>query len=138
MDALPDVITSEAGELPTRLSCPDCSGVLTVHAEGARHHLVLTCRVGHQFSVTDLLIAKEERLEDRLWASLHGLQELCELLQDLGVFADRHGVGHLRTSFTERAARANADAGVIRMIIENNRALELDGSVTRIRGGRPL
>jgi hypothetical protein len=69
--------------------------------------------------------------------ALHGLQ-LSELLQDLGVSADRHGVDQLWLIFAERAACANADAGVIRMIIENNRALALDETVGRIRGGEPL
>ncbi len=51
MEALPDTVTTGKGEISTWLACPQCAGVLTVHAEGAHHHLIFTCRVWHKFSV---------------------------------------------------------------------------------------
>jgi hypothetical protein len=47
------------------LSCPDCCGSLSVQPEGKRSDLVFECRVGHTYSVDDLLIAKEERIRAR-------------------------------------------------------------------------
>jgi two-component system chemotaxis response regulator CheB len=105
MKALPDTVTTGKGEISTRLACPQCAGVLTVHAEGAHHHLIFTCRVGHKFSVRELVAGKEDRLEEYLWEALHGLEEMAALLHDLSAYAERQGVGHLRGIFEERAGR---------------------------------
>src|SRR5262245_9817807 len=120
----------------TRLSCPDCSGVLTIEAQGEHGHLTLIRRVGHKYSLPDLLVAKEERLEERLWAALHGIQELAELLEDLLAYADRQHLPQIGKAFRVRAKRAVEDGIVLRRIIEENRAVELNDEAVQIRGGQ--
>jgi two-component system chemotaxis response regulator CheB len=119
----------------TRVSCPDCSGVLTIEAQGEHGHLTLMCRVGHKYSIPDLLVAKEERLEERLWAALHGLQELAELLADLLAYANRQRLIQISKALRQRAKRSTEDGIVLRRIIEENRAVELNDEAAQIRGG---
>jgi two-component system chemotaxis response regulator CheB len=132
--ALPDRISSGTGPQVTRVSCPDCSGVISVEAEGHRGHLRLSCRVGHRFSLPDLLAAKEDRLEGRLWEALHSLVEMAELLEDLIAYAERQELDTVARSFHDRAARAREQAGLLRRIIEENLALELSDDAGRIHG----
>jgi two-component system chemotaxis response regulator CheB len=72
-----------AGAQPTGLSCPDCQGVLTVRVEGGAGHLHFLCRIGHAYSLRDLLSAMEERIEARLWMAVVACEELEAALRDL-------------------------------------------------------
>jgi hypothetical protein len=69
----------------TGVSCPDCGGSLSVESEGKRADLVFRCRIGHTYSLTELLVAKEERLHAQLWTAYTALMELQALLHDLAV-----------------------------------------------------
>src|SRR5437867_3895235 len=83
------------GERATRISCPDCAGVLGVRVDGDRGHSMFVCRVGHTFSMRDLLVGKEQQIEARLWSAVVALEELVEILDDFGQRARRQGVaGH--------------------------------------------
>jgi hypothetical protein len=77
----------------------------------------------------------EERLEARLWAALHGLQELAELLADLRHYAERQRLTQIGTAFGQRAKRNTENGMALRRIIEENRAVELSDEAARIRGG---
>ena len=74
-----------------------CAGVLAVQREG-RGTLAFLCRVGHSLSVDELLLAKEEKIEDDMWANVRGLEELLALLSDLEAYAVRNG-GRARSQF---------------------------------------
>jgi hypothetical protein len=67
------------GDVPevTGIACPDCCGVLAVRIEGRDKELSFVCRIGHTDDVTELLSAKEEALEDRLWSAVTGFEELA-------------------------------------------------------------
>src|SRR5262245_54918209 len=99
MTMLPSDVRPGDGEQVTRLSCPDCPGVLAVEFEGAKGHLALKCLLGHRYSISDLLAAKEERIEERLWAALYAVQELADLLDDLRVYARRNELSRTDQSF---------------------------------------
>ena len=45
---------------------------------------MFVCRVGHTFSMRDLLVGKEEQIEARLWSAVVALEELVEILDDFG------------------------------------------------------
>src|SRR5256885_12756117 len=62
MYALPPGIAADRLEV-TRISRPDCRGVLAVKSEGRDDSLVFECRVQHTYDLADLLAAKEDRLE---------------------------------------------------------------------------
>ena len=96
--------------------------MLAVHTEGTRSDLVFECRVGHTFTVQELLVAKEERLHDRLWTSYTALAELVALLTDLAAH-DRSDDCARR--YGDRRARARAQGEGLRRLIDDNRPLAL-------------
>ena len=110
----------------TGLSCPDCGGVLKVETQGRDATLVFECRIGHTFDVPELLAAKEERLEEHLWAANTLLEELAELLTDLTQLGDgdRQDAGAVR-AFRERAGRAKGNAAAVRRVIRESRPVDL-------------
>ena len=104
------------------VSCPDCCGSLSVEPEGKRADLVFECRVGHTYSVTDLLVAKEERLHARLWVAYTALMELVALLDDL---AARDADTDDGRRYRERSEVARLQAARLRRLIEDNAPLRL-------------
>ena len=113
----------------TGVSCPDCDGSLSVEPEGKRADLVFKCRVGHTYSVTELLVAKEERLHARLWTAYTALMELEALLHDL---AAREANEDGRRRYGERSEVARRQAGRLRRLIEDDTPVTLpaDGEPT--------
>ena len=104
------------------VSCPDCCGSLSVQPEGKRADLVFECRVGHTYSVSELLVAKEERLHGQLWTAYTALMELVALLDDL---AAREASDDGRRRYGERSEVARQQAGRLRRLIEDNTPLTL-------------
>ena len=96
--------------------------MLAVHTEGKRSDLVFECRVGHTFTVEELLVAKEERLHDRLWTAYTALVELVALLTDLAAH-DRSEGSHRR--YGDRRGRARAQSETLRRLIDDNRPVAL-------------
>src|SRR5688572_3805618 len=76
MYAIPPDVRSDETPRVTGLVCPDCGGSLEVQAEGHARRLSFACRVGHRFALGELLVAKEEQLEEKLWAAAAALDEL--------------------------------------------------------------
>jgi hypothetical protein len=83
MIALPPNLRREDGDQVSGLGCPDCHGVLQVRVLGSRGHLQFTCRIGHNYGLSDLLLAKENDLEERAWGSVVLAEEIAGLLGDL-------------------------------------------------------
>ncbi len=109
------------------LECPECSGVLSLHVEGATHAR-FRCQIGHVFGVDDLIAAKEERLETRLWTVFRSQQELAHLLRTVAETAREDGHGQVEDRFRERAARAARHADEICRIIEESAAVDTTGA----------
>jgi two-component system, chemotaxis family, protein-glutamate methylesterase/glutaminase len=104
------------------VSCPDCCGSLSVEPQGKRGDLVFECRVGHTYSVDELIVAKEERLHARLWIAYTALMELGAFLEDL---AARAATDDNRRRYTERSEVARTQAARLRRLIEDNRPVTL-------------
>jgi hypothetical protein len=77
-----------AGQL-SGVVCPDCPGSLWVREEGHKGYLVFECRIGHLYSLEQLIALKEQRFEEHLWAAVSAGEELSALLGDLGLAGDR-------------------------------------------------
>ncbi len=122
---------------PTRLTCPDCSGMLSLHVEGTKGHMTFACRVGHRYSVAELLTVKEEQLENRLWSALLALEEMNELLGDLAERATRLGLSATVVQMQDRATRAEAAGQTIRGVIAANRAVQVGEEIHRLRAAEP-
>jgi two-component system chemotaxis response regulator CheB len=95
----------------TGVTCPACSGVLSAQNEGGSL-LVFACRIGHAFSVAELVMDEEQHVEHMLWRAVSALEELAATLRDLG-------------SDPERVRQAAADADAIRRIIQRTRPAQL-------------
>src|SRR5215475_10139674 len=108
MYAIPPRVEATLEPQLAGVSCPDCCGGLTVQAEGKRPDLVFECRVGHTYSVAELLVAKEERLHARLWTAFTALTEMVALLRDL---AEREADNESRRRYAERGEVARTQAG---------------------------
>ena len=117
----------------TRLSCPDCSGVLSVRRVASHGHPIFVCRVGHTYSISDLLVGKEEEVEIRLWSAVVALEELVDVLDEFRHHAEHQGLETAARALRERAERARAQAGRVRDVLADNRAVEIGEEVCRIR-----
>jgi two-component system, chemotaxis family, protein-glutamate methylesterase/glutaminase len=122
MYAIPPRVDATPEPQISGLSCPDCCGILRVESEGKRPDLVFECRVGHRYSVEELLVAKEERLHARLWTAYTALTELVALLEDL---VAREVSEDGRRRYAERTDVARTQADHLRRLIEDNRPLTL-------------
>lgn len=115
----------------TGVACPDCSGVLGVRAEGRDAFLVFVCRIEHSYDVAELLTAKEEQLEERLWAAVVGLEEMAKLLGDLATVGGGHGESAgARRAYEARAAAAQRHVEALRAIVNDIRPVDLSQSQT--------
>src|SRR5262249_5611869 len=115
MSILPPLPTDGEGHF-TGVTCPDCSGMLVIRMH--RSLVSFVCRIGHVYSPLELLAAKEELLERRLWIGFSSMDELAKLLEDftrLGIDAGNNA------SLRERGAAAREQADRLRSIIEADR-----------------
>ena len=126
MYALPPDLPAD-GRHVTGITCPECSGSLEVVREG-RGNLRFICRIGHTQSVDELIVGKEDKIENDMWAAVRALEELVRLLQDLEAYAGRHGRAQVGGPHNERIAQAAEHAGRIRMILEDKRPVDLTGA----------
>ena len=108
----------------TGLGCPDCPGVLQVRVEGHRRHLHFECRIGHSFSLEELLAAKEAQIEEALWGAVVTLEEMASLIGDLDRqgFLGRSGVA---AGSSDRGRLALAHSEQIRNMIQHDRPINL-------------
>jgi two-component system chemotaxis response regulator CheB len=126
MHALPpDLAVADAPRV-TGVTCPVCAGVLQVEREG-HGNLRFVCRVGHALSVDELLVAKEEKIEDDLWANVRGLEELIALLSDLELHARRDGRARHQIGgpHDRRIGQAREHVRRLRAILAENRPVDL-------------
>ncbi len=120
MDALPRELGPRGSEHFTGLVCPDCSGSMVV--QKIDDSLLFRCRVGHRYTVDEVLMAKEEEIERALWMATYRFEEMAAFLRGL----EGYDVGGLDVSSAARARRiesATRQAGAIRTVIERDEPL---------------
>lgn len=113
--------------MPTDIGCPDCSGVLYVSELGDQGFLSFCCRVGHVFSIDNLVEFKEDRLDEALWTAV---EHLDELIQPHTALVDRRGGGKETDSCSGPAARiqrALRHCDALRRLIRTEGPAPLDG-----------
>jgi two-component system, chemotaxis family, protein-glutamate methylesterase/glutaminase len=124
---LPDRI--DTSTQPVSLVCPDCGGALSVRAEGAAEYLLFVCQVGHSYSATTLLSEKEERLEEVLWSGVYLLEELADLLADLGTRGGLDGGHPIWPAARRRTERLRDQATRLRRLLDDNEPIDLGHGV---------
>jgi two-component system chemotaxis response regulator CheB len=122
MEAVPHDVSDGARHI-TGLVCPDCYGVLQVETLG-RDHLQFICRIGHTYSLAELLVLKEADLEHRVWSAVLAGEEMAALMGDLlrdgRANPDRHDEVRARQQSAQRLAER------IRAALREDRPLRLD------------
>jgi hypothetical protein len=113
MEAVPRNLT-DGNRRTSGLVCPECYGVLQVEALGPNDHLLFICRIGHTFSLTELLASKETDLEERGWSAVLAAEEMVALLGDL-----------LRDGRFQADEVSETLAASLRTALRNDRALQL-------------
>ena len=131
MRALPPSPPMAPNEEITGLSCPECYGVLNVGVEGPNATLRFRCRIGHQYSTDDVLMGKEELVEEHLWAAVTALSELTVFLREL---VESGRAPHDGNAFEARAHRADQEQRRIRELIEEKESVALDNDETGTKG----
>jgi two-component system chemotaxis response regulator CheB len=130
MDAFPSRITAADGDAHTGMICPDCGGSLITRAAGgdapARTYLVFQCRVGHRFTLEDLLNGKEEQIERAMWMAVYAYEELVALLRDLAAWPGGDGRIISEDQSRERIERADTTARALRELILQDRVIKLN------------
>ena len=92
--------------------------MLNVRAEGAGY-LSFTCRIGHAFSLKDLVIALEQLFEDTVWAAIRAAEEIDALLGDVTAYGRRVTDGPPEATYEERRHRAREQAAMLRQLMED-------------------
>ena len=126
MEALPHDVRPDGAEHVTGVSCPDCHGVLAVKVLGPRRTLEFRCRVGHTYSLSEVLESQEEDREDRAWGAVAVAEEIAALLRDLV----REGRIREETAspFVARQHTAQRLADAFRTALANDEPLRLPGT----------
>ncbi|MEX6689799.1 chemotaxis protein CheB [Danxiaibacter flavus] len=68
--------------VPTNITCPECSGVLSAIIENDR--VRYRCHTGHAFSADSLLASVGETIEKNLWQVVRSIKESIFLLNHIG------------------------------------------------------
>src|SRR5215510_5183 len=110
--SIPEPLPADGVEVQTGIACPDCSGTLIVIVR--KDFAAFRCRIGHAYSLPEVLAAMEETLERRLWNVVASLEEFADLVDE----ASRRDLAHVeRASYRRRGAAARDDAATLRAII---------------------
>ena len=123
MHALPPDVEHATEPQPTGMSCPDCFGVLNVVAEGRKPTLLFRCRTGHTYAAHEVIVAKELRLEEHVWAAITILDELQTFLREIQSLADHRDCAG---AYAERVAQAEAQQAALRGLLDRLQRTELD------------
>ena len=129
MRSVPPSPPAAPKEAVTGMSCPECMGVLRVSTEGRERRLRFRCRVGHLYSLEDVIVGKERRIEEHLWAATTALNELATLLTEVGASRPK-GVAR---AFRERTKLAGRQQATLRRVLDENQptAFEQSGSARK-------
>ena len=102
------------------VSCPDCNGVLSIETS-AGQPLSFRCQIGHRYSISSGIRAKEDQLEHTLRSAavqLTQLQHLYQLhMQDPDVIDSDH------QQMTRRLAEVTEQRRSILAVIEDSHAV---------------
>jgi two-component system, chemotaxis family, protein-glutamate methylesterase/glutaminase len=93
---------------PSKITCPQCHGVLLQLKEAGR--LRFRCHTGHAYSADSLLLEIGESVENALWIALRVMQEGDLLMREMAQHMDGHaapGAARLRAGAEEMIRKAS-------------------------------
>jgi hypothetical protein len=111
---------------PVLITCPGCAGVLSLLHEAGTAHTHFTCQVGHTFTLTSLLAAKEEEVEKTLWAAMAFLEHVELITKRFIEESDASGVPIDRQGMETRIRQTADQRRLLRKLIEESEPANLD------------
>jgi two-component system chemotaxis response regulator CheB len=100
---------------PSGYVCPDCSGALFVASE--QPVLRFRCRIGHAWTVGNLVAQQDVTVETALWTAVRTLQEKADLVERLARRAHEDARPTSAHRFNETAREAHRSALVLRDLL---------------------
>jgi two-component system chemotaxis response regulator CheB len=110
---------------PSRISCPDCGGVLnqiTIEDE-----LRFRCQVGHAFTPLGLAAAQNEELERALAVAARTHRDRIRLFEQMRESAHARGLPHAERRWTEASIESTEMINVLEKAISSLRKAPTDG-----------
>jgi two-component system chemotaxis response regulator CheB len=129
----PNKMTQNFGE-PSAFACPECNGPLWEVKNGQLVHF--RCLVGHSYSPESLLESDGEALERALWSAIRTLEQRSALLKRLALQTRLARQHHSAAGFDERASDCDAQARIIRSLVERVSQKKASGAKIRRRPRR--
>jgi two-component system chemotaxis response regulator CheB len=99
----------------SRLTCPDCGGVLWELNENGIGRF--RCYTGHSYAAEDLDTHQEQKLESTLWVALRMMEERKNLLQNLWDRENQRNMKTLAAMHHKRLEELNHHIGQLRSIL---------------------
>lgn|SRR5215831_8514850 len=96
--SIPEPLPPDGAEIQTGIACPDCAGTLIVLVR--KDFAAFRCRIGHAYSLPEVLASMEATLERRLWNVVAAMEELADFS------LSRPGIGWRMSSPTHSAIGA--------------------------------
>jgi hypothetical protein len=130
--SLPDELPPDGVDTQTGVACPDCSGTLVMAIR--KDAAAFRCRIGHAYSLVEVVAVMEEMVERRLWEAVASLEELADFLDA----ASQHRFAHVdRRAGQLRSVGARDHAQTLRAVIDAERPFDAsrhDDTVTDAPG----
>jgi two-component system chemotaxis response regulator CheB len=101
--------------VPSGYACPECHGALWEVDEGGL--LRFRCRVGHAYSIENLLAAQGSSMDAALWAAYRALEERAALTARMGARMDERGQSDLARRYAEQTQETLQRAELIRRVL---------------------
>jgi len=120
----------EPGSQATLISCPGCTGVLSVIAERGGAHLRFVCSVGHSYSLQTLLQAKEDDVERAFWSVAAFLEHIQMITGMFLQYVEREGLPIDKESLENRRRQAEVHAEQIRQMIDETEVTDMEPHLT--------
>jgi two-component system, chemotaxis family, protein-glutamate methylesterase/glutaminase len=110
-----DAVESPRAGVPSGYACPECHGVLWEVDEGGL--LRFRCRVGHAYSIENLLAAQGSSMDAALWAAYRALEERAALTERMGARMAERGQASLAQRYNEQTQETLQRAELIRRVL---------------------
>jgi len=108
-------IEAERAGVPSGFACPECNGVLWESADESLPRF--RCRVGHAYSIENLLAAQGTALDAALWAAYRALEERAALTERMAERMRERGQERLAARFAEQTTETRVRADLIRRVL---------------------
>jgi two-component system, chemotaxis family, protein-glutamate methylesterase/glutaminase len=109
----------------SKISCPDCGGVLNQIAAG--DELRFRCQVGHGFTPLGLADAQSAELERALAVAVRTHRDRIRLFGQMRESAEKRGLSHANHRWQQASEEAEQMVGVLEKAITTLRREPLDG-----------